>query len=567
MDRCDSKRRHPTRADSGSGKWLAEAVCSDKLQPTMNEVALPYGGLQSAEPSRDEARAHPAKYPTNAEISRCVRLLEVLLAEPDALAQIPDDQRKALLVAAGRLSRPIRHERERVTKAIRRYARKQKMQADLELRRTTQIRDARTGASAAEEQAASPSGFAALLPQPSSAVGARQMNQPQSCYICKRDYTHLDRFYDAMCPDCAEFNYRKRTQTAKLDGRVALVTGARIKIGFHASLMLLRAGARVIGTTRFPHDAAARFASEPDYDSWRDRLTLYGLDLRFCPSVERFAAHLGQTLPGLDFLVNNAAQTVHRPNGFFSHLQQLERRSLQELPEQQRPLLATHHELCRQHQLMRASNTLALPNVATAELGAALPTLFGAAGTWSDDDPIHFPPGRFDHDGQQLDLRQNNSWRLKAAEVSTPELIEVHLVNAIAPFILVSRLKELMQRSLTRDKHVVNVSAMEGVFARRTKTDKHPHTNMAKASLNMLTRTSAKDYVRDGIHMNSVDTGWVTDEDPHPHAVRKRRDYDFSPPLDAVDGAARICDPIFTGFLTGEHPFGQFFKDYRPAEW
>jgi NAD(P)-dependent dehydrogenase (short-subunit alcohol dehydrogenase family) len=183
------------------------------------------------------------------------------------------------------------------------------------------------------------------------------------------------------------------------------------------------------------------------------------------------------------------------------------------------------------------------------------------------DDHAHFPLDRFDEDGNQLDLRKVNSWRLKAEDVDTPELLEVHLVNAISPFILVSRLHALMQKTDNRDKHVVNVSAMEGCFARNTKTEKHPHTNMAKASLNMLTRTSAVDFAKQGIFMNSVDTGWVTDEDPHHHAQRKRSDDDFHPPLDAIDGAARVVDPIFSGYETGEHAHGHFFKDYFPTGW
>jgi NAD(P)-dependent dehydrogenase (short-subunit alcohol dehydrogenase family) len=146
-------------------------------------------------------------------------------------------------------------------------------------------------------------------------------------------------------------------------------------------------------------------------------------------------------------------------------------------------------------------------------------------------------------------------------------MIEVQLVNAVAPFILCSKLKPLMTRHPGRDKHIVNVSAMEGQFARRTKTDKHPHTNMAKAALNMMTLTSAPDYLKSGIHMNAVDTGWVTDEDPAEHATRKQAEIDFHPPLDIVDGAARICDPFFHGLLSGEHVWGKFLKDYRAAPW
>jgi NAD(P)-dependent dehydrogenase (short-subunit alcohol dehydrogenase family) len=181
--------------------------------------------------------------------------------------------------------------------------------------------------------------------------------------------------------------------------------------------------------------------------------------------------------------------------------------------------------------------------------------------------PKLFPAGRLDADLQQVDLREVNSWRLRLHEVPTVELLEVHLVNAVAPFVLNARLKPLMLAVPSADKHIVNVSAMEGQFYRTFKSDKHPHTNMAKASLNMLTRTSALDYIADGIHMNSVDTGWVTDEDPVHHAERKREEHKFHPPLDIVDGAARICDPIIDGIATGNHVWGQFLKDYKPTDW
>ncbi|MDE2293800.1 MAG: SDR family oxidoreductase, partial [Elusimicrobia bacterium] len=178
-----------------------------------------------------------------------------------------------------------------------------------------------------------------------------------------------------------------------------------------------------------------------------------------------------------------------------------------------------------------------------------------------------FPEGALDADLQQVDLRRRNTWRLTMSEVATAEMLEVHLVNAVAPFILGARLKGLMLRSPERDKHIVNVSAMEGVFSRGTKTEKHPHTNMAKAALNMMTLTASKDYVKDGIHMNAVDTGWVTDEDPQHLSLMKQAVHDFQPPLDIVDGAARVLDPVLDGANTGVHVWGKFLKDYKPAAW
>ncbi len=506
---------------------------------------------------------------TQKEIEHFISMLEYLAKNSEQLAYLPDARRVALLTAAGQLSRPSRDEINKRRKQKNLLRRQQLMTKERSARAVTGIRTARN-----TDIFEAP----LLIPDLDTAAGndEQELNSPRNCYVCKAEYTRLHFFYDAMCKRCGDFNYKKRWQTASLQGKVALITGARLKIGYQATLMMLRAGAVVIATTRFPVDAAIRYAEEADFSEWGARLQIYGLDLRHTPSVEIFATYVERDYNRLDILINNAAQTVRRPPGFYAHLMANENLDSQKLPEKVQSLLERHTAFRRQLNSVCASQPAQSSDLPVAWHGQGPGIGIRASAQLSQipyayDNSLPttevFPEGKLDMDLQQVDLRKTNSWRLCLGEVQTPEILEVQLVNAVAPFVLCNRLLPLMKRDYTGQKHIVNVSAMEGKFHRFKQASRHPHTNMAKAALNMLTHTAAEDLAKHGIFINAVDTGWVTDEDPAMLASLKQQIHDFQPPLDIVDGAARVCDPFFHGILTDKHWSGKFLKDYQPIDW
>ncbi len=364
--------------------------------------------------------------------------------------------------------------------------------------------------------------------QPDSGSTALEVRgKSKSCYCCGTAYRKVHFFYHSLCPQCAEFNYAKRFQRVDLSGRYALVTGGRIKIGFQTALKLLRDGATVMVMTRFSQDAAQRFAAEADFQQWHKRLTIQRLDFLDLPGVLDFIQHFVKEWPALDILINNAAQTVWHPPEFYTPALQLENTPLEALPKPVREIIS-------------------VKDISSKPLE-------------------RFQSMQLDRHGQLVDKREKNSWTIRLHELEERELLEVLLINSAAPCLLIAKLKPLFLRSPYQKRFIINVCGQDGQFNRLAKTTRHPHVNMSKAALNMLTHTSAADYVQEGIYMNSVDTGWIT----HEGGYSKRKQMQtagFIPPLDEVDGAARIYDPIVQG-ITGTPVFGKLLRNYQVTGW
>ncbi len=465
--------------------------------------------------------------------------------------------------------RTVKHAASHMYKALKRDRRTRKREAELAADRAVTEATATGSPLRIDDETQG-------IPLVSSTQGAfaGELINPRGCYICKNDYTLVDAFYHWLCPSCAAFSHTKRDQRTDLTDRRALLTGGRAKIGMYIALRLLRDGAHTTITTRFPKDAVRRFAAMEDSGDWLHRLKVVGIDLRDPAQVVALADDVAAAGP-LDILVNNACQTVRRSPGAYSQLIEMEGAPLPEgieLPE-----MVTFDGISQAHPaaIAGALSTGAVAHhegestevARAAHTAASITALALKAGSASL--AAHLDGTAVDAGGLLPDLQSTNSWTQVVDQVDPLELLEVQLCNSIAPFLLVSRLRPAMKAAVqggARRAHVVNVSAMEGQFSRRYKGAGHPHTNMAKAALNMLTRTSAGEmFEADGILMNAVDTGWITDERPHQEKLRIAAE-GWHAPLDLVDGAARVYDPIVRG-EAGEDLLGHFLKDYRPSPW
>jgi NAD(P)-dependent dehydrogenase (short-subunit alcohol dehydrogenase family) len=404
-----------------------------------------------------------------------------------------------------------------------------------------------------------------MLTSAATGATAGTLLRARPCYVCKQDYTLVDAFYHQLCPACAAVHHAKRNARTDLAGRRALLTGGRAKIGMYIALRLLRDGADLTITTRFPRDAVRRFSAMPDAADWLHRLHVVGIDLRDPAQVVALADSVAAR-GHLDILINNAAQTVRRSPGAYARIADAENAPL---PDDAARMITTfgHTSDAHPRALAGAVSELSSPALAIERAArAAADELVAQSLTAQAASLARLVAGTsIDAGGLIPDAAATNSWVATVEQVDPMELLEVQLCNQTAPFILISRLRPALAASPARRTYIVNVSAMEGVFSRGYKGPGHPHTNMSKAALNMLTRTSAGEMLDDGILMTAVDTGWITDERPHPTKVRLAEE-GFHAPLDLVDGAARVYDPIVRG-EAGEDLYGCFLKDYARSPW
>ncbi|MFD5412847.1 SDR family NAD(P)-dependent oxidoreductase [Streptomyces nojiriensis] len=486
---------------------------------------------------------------------------------------VDDAQRRLLEQAAGELVRDGRLRRRAEARAERAAA-DAKLLAATAMGADDRVMDAPLPVLAQTERGLTVGAYVRQRPGPSAARRlpdrtpdgdgpSRLLNRPQRCYVCKNHYRHVHDFYHLLCPGCADENLAHRTARTDLTGRRALLTGGRVKIGYQVALMLLRDGAELTVTSRFPQDTVRRFAAAPGAAQWWHRLRIAALDLRDPRQVLAFTDHmLSQGLP-LDVLINNAAQTLRRSPQAYTALSAAEPTPA--------PASVTAPQIWTAPGFsVPGPRTAPLPW--TAELAPRIrtPRALPAPAHAAEASPAApaaapLPQEAVDEAGLLPETTATNSWTLRLGQIDPTELLEVQLVNAVAPFLLADRLLPLLDASPHPHRYLVNVSAVEGQFTVRNKTGDHPHTNMAKAALNMLTRTSAADLATRGIHTCSVDTGWVTDEKPLP-ARERHAATGWRPPLDIVDGAARIYHPIVQG-QAGAPVHGILLKDYRQVPW
>lgn len=444
------------------------------------------------------------------EWNNCIKVLETLKNNP---FNNPDNQHFGALVT--KIYKQAKKQRKQPP------ANQRKVDDATVMQQTTIVRNALENTTL----------FAQQTPNTENTSNYTRLHQARNCYSCNVPYQDVHHFYHRLCPTCAKQSYQYRSLMPDLSNRRVILTGGRVKIGYATALKLLRCGAHLTLTTRFPALALEQLQQEDDYAKWQHRVEVYGLDLRNLAAVQAFIGAYRAQHKHLDILINNAAQTIKYDATYYA------------------PLLAKEQDLLPQYQSLLAPNhTPVLDGI------PALPASF---------DATQQALTRF---GQPVDLREKNSWNSRLSEVPVNELLEVNLINHIAPYMLIQGLTPLLKASPYSEKFIINVSSSEGQFSYSNKTMFHPHTNMTKAALNMLTRTSAQEYANYQIFINSVDVGWVSTGVSE--TVRQKQ---FAagqiPPLDPVDGAARIIHPIHEAITNQRFLFGHLLKNYKIVDW
>jgi len=399
------------------------------------------------------------------------------------------------------------------------------------------------------------------------------------CYICRLAIIQPHPSYPSMCMPCGSFN----TSSSRLSippnlffppTFTALVTGARINLGYHTVLRLLRCGARVIATTRYPRDAVARYLEETDSAEWRDRLRVVGADFRCAADAFALVSETKRCLEDwssdgevkLHLLINNAAQTL------------TDSVKKEELAVRREELSYKENKygamLIEGVYNARVRGKVVPMQLEDTKIGALLhEPLEGLQENIEPQQPVeayHTP------NGSELEPYAKSSWVQSLFEIPYEDVISAHAVNTFVPLILCRELLPLMGSSTpsaptsipgapeterTRPQaYIINVSSREGIFEDRTdstaKQGTHVHTNMSKAALNMITETEAATaWKTRQVAMNTVDPGYMSAAPEYEDVFGGVR------PIGWEDGAGRVLWPVAVG-EKGQAVWGRFLKHY-----
>ena len=410
----------------------------------------------------------------------------------------------------------------------------------------------------------------------------------KNCYICKEKFglDNIHSFYGNLCKKCGEYNYSFRTMKLDFTGRIAIVTGGRVKIGYYIATKLLSYGAKVLITSRFPKDALFKFQKDPDYEKWKNNLVIYPIDFRIFESTIKFIQFINDNFPHVDILINNAAQTIRRTASYYKYLLPIETK---DLTKEEDKKIIKNDFINLQKQLKESESTTKLnnPSQAKKEIQNALISLVdNKSKEYQEILPLSVIASQIrimeeksqphvtvmGGDGQPYDFSKGkNSWNFEFDEIPFQEFTEVQIINTWTPYYLCVKLKPLMMNSPFPDKYIVNVTSVEGIF-NHYKRSSHVHTNMAKAALNMFTRTCGS-YLKDiGIYMTCVDTGWVSPMNEMNSLLDKNKKNSYenefvNVPLDELDGAMRVLHPIIEGIKNKNYLYGILLKDYVKSPW